>query len=121
MPTENAHDDVVSTAEDRPAGEAIAYDGHPPKEFRLTEKQGRVAEAALRDADATLNEVASEADCSLQYAAMVLEHANYGDLCDMVLAKYGFQPEETRRWAAETGNWSEYDRLYKEVLPELLS
>jgi hypothetical protein len=90
------------------------------RNWRLTEKQGKIAQAALIDPNFTIGQIAEQADSSQHHVALVLEHATHAQLVDMVLAFHGYHIERELDYAYDTGNWDRVDEMYEEIYPQIM-
>lgn len=103
------------------AGELIADTTHPVKGWRLTEKQGAIAEAALADPTRTVEDIMEITDSSLWTVAFTLEWATIADLADMVLARHGYDPVGVCEAAERHGDDRAMDEMYGETFPALVA
>jgi hypothetical protein len=108
---------ITSSDPDRHIGDAVEIEPHVTRAFDRTETQCRIAELALFYPNATIGDVADDVDSHPRYVAEIVECASDVQLADMVLSKHGYEPDETRKQAERTGDFTELARLYEEVLP----
>jgi hypothetical protein len=115
-----SHDlEVESQRQDRTAADCIETD-RPERNWRYTDKQGKIAQAALVDPQFPIGQIAEQADAHQHHVALVLEHATEQQLVDMVLALHGFDPKSRLEYAYDTGQWDMVDEMYENIYPAIM-
>lgn len=102
-------------------GEVICDESRSSKGWWLTEKQGRIAEAALKNKTKTIGQLAEITGESPEHIIYVLEWARAEDLVDMVLARHGHEPKGAIEEARKTDNWVEYEKMTEETFPQIMA